>query len=548
MLNYFKEEENMQLLKTTGVVIDKMLDNLNEDLEDEGTAKKLTDNKLTRTINILKDEAHKNYEDNELIRRITKQKSVYRFVDADSPLNTKEIVARNKELQKKEGTARNKSEKQVEILDYLKKQMKQLEGKGIVITDMADQLGFNKNGLALGHAIKELKKILETEDPDSFIHDIINHKGAYTLKKAVVINKAEEQANKAEQQAEEEKKILTYLEDNKELLGGYGIVFADMPKEPEFKNVYVLGKAIGRLKRKLFEDANHFIHDIINKQGVYIFNGASARNKAKAQTKVGEKILAYFKENIKLLEGYGITLARIADQLGFTNNLSLREAIKTLKEKLSGDTGHFIHRVESEELLNNDGSFTFYRFADASIPKEQEIINYFERNIELLEGEGITLVEMTEKLDFSSKLSLQYAINKLQEKLSSDTDHFIHRIKYRAARYSSHVFSYLYRFADANIPKEKEIINYFEENMELLEGKGINAYHMAYDLEFTSWLPLAIAVNLLSERLKIEEPNHFIHRVKFGVTGEWRPGFLLSKKLSIAPLPPTEQYHLYEST
>ena len=231
-----------------------------------------------------------------------------------------------------------------------------------------------------------------------------------------------------------------------------------------------------------------------------------------------EKLLDYLEKNIQLLEGSGIPIADIVKELGFKSGFSLGRTIFVVKKKLQKNTGHFIHGIKSDTQLVDSEQITFYRFADTIISKEEEIIAYLEKNIQLLEGKGIVIADMAEELGFTHGVALGWAIIKLKKKLSGDPNHFIHRVEPENWWIDGKQIT-LYRFAGAIAPitpitpKEEEIIAYFEKNMQLLEQSGIVIANMAKELGFTHGVALGRAIIKLKKKLS-GDPSHFIHKIR----------------------------------
>ena len=325
----------------------------------------------------------------------------------------------------------------------------------------------------------------------------------------------------------QEKELIAYFEENKHLLEGDGIVNTEIVEELGFKNVTALGWARSKLKKKLSEDTDHFIHKIVSEQRMvddklviyYLF--ADAIKPIILITPKEKELIAYLEENKHLLEGDGIVNTEIVEELGFKNGTALGWARSKLKKKLSEDTDHFIHKIVSEQRMVDDKLVIYYLFADAIkpiiliTPKEKELIAYLEENKHLLEGDGIVNTEIVEELGFKNGTALGWARSKLKKKLSEDTDHFIHKIVSEQRMVDDKLVIY-YLFADAIkpiiliTPKEKELIAYLEENMELLEGEGIANTKIVEELGFKNVTALGWARRKLKKKLF---EGHFIHRI-----------------------------------
>ena len=416
-----------------------------------------------------------------------------------------------------EGLVQLITPKEEELLAYFEKNMQLMEENGIAITDIVKELGF-KNGHALGHAIKVIKEKL-SEDPDHFIHRIETKRWWIDGKLAYFYGFADAIAPITPK----EKELLVYFEKNLSLLDGNGIAIASIAKELGFSYGTSLGHALRRLKKKLSEDPDHFIHRIEPEKqwvdGKQIFFYRFTDTIAPITPKE-EKVILYFEKNIELLEQGVIVIANMADKLGFTHSTSLGHALRRLKEKLSEDPDHFIHRIEPEKRWVDDKEVTFYHFADAIVsvtPKEKDIIAYLEKNMKLLEQVGILIADMAKELGFKHGISLGYAITRIKKKLSGEPDHFIHRIRSERQQIDSQQYRF-YRFVDATTsvttitPKEKDIIAYLEKNMKLLEGEGIVIADMAKKLGFSHGISLGHALRRLKKKLS-GEPDHFIHKI-----------------------------------
>ena len=219
-------------------------------------------------------------------------------------------------------------------------------------------------------------------------------------------------------------------------------------------------------------------------------------------TEIEKQIRSYFEEYREALEGNGIVIGEMAEALGISS-ISLGHTRSRLKKKLGEE--HFIQRIGSKPR-SGDSKYA-YRFADAVdvvvlTPAEERILAYFAKHMEALQGNGIVIGEMAEALGIKSGGSLVNHIKSLKNKL--DEEHFIQRIGD-----SKHV----YRFADAvdgDTSKEEQILAYFEEHMEALEGNGIVIGEMAKALEIERGQSLGLKITILKEKL---DEEHFIQRI-----------------------------------
>ena len=319
--------------------------------------------------------------------------------------------------------ADNTTRQEKELIAYFEKNQHLLEGEGIVNTEIVEKLGFT-SGIGLGKVIGRLKKEL-SEDTDHFIYKIVHEQRRVDDKKVSYYRFADNTTR-------QEKELIAYLEENMELLEGEGIVIAEMAEVLGFKNGTALGQVIRSLKKTLSEDTAHIIHKIVSELRMVDDKKVSYYRFTDAMTFKEKELIAYLEENKHLLEGDGIVIAEMAEDLGFKSGHVLGKVIGSLKKRLSKDTDHIFHKIVRERRWAGDKHVNYYRFADAITRQEKELIAYLEENMELLEGEGIVNTEIIEKLGFTSGIALGYVIGRLKKELSEDTDHFIHRIVSKA--------------------------------------------------------------------------------------------------------------------
>ena len=472
-------EENKHLLEGDGILNTKIVEKLGFK---NGEALGLVIRSLKKTLS--EDTAHIIHKIVSEQRRVDdKLVRYYRFADA--------ITSREKKL-----------------IAYLEENKHLLEGDGIANTEIVDELGF-ENGQVLGQAIRSLKKTL-SEDTAHIIHKIVSEQrrvddkrvNYYRFTDAIIL---------------QEKELIAYLEENKHLLEGDGIVNTKMVEKLGFKNGQVLGRIIGRLKKTLSENTDHFIHKIVFGQRLVDDKLVNYYRFTDAIILQEKELIAYFEENKHLLEGDGILNTKIVDELEFKNGEALGQVIRSLKKTLSEDTAHIIHKIVSELRMVDNKKVSYYRFTDAIILQEKELIAYLEENKHLLEGDGIVNTKMVEKLGFKNGTALGQVIGRLKKTLSEDTDHFIHRIVSEQRMVDDKQVSY-YLFADAIkpiiliTPKEKELIAYLEENMQLLEEEGIVIAEMAEKLGFKNGTALGQVIRRLKRNLS-EDTDHIIHKI-----------------------------------
>ena len=128
------------------------------------------------------------------------------------------------------------------------------------------------------------------------------------------------------------------------------------------------------------------------------FGSTMSHNKGEDATRLKdeEKILSYFADHKEALQEDGIVAAEMAEALGFSNGTALRHRIAALRKKLDED--HFVHKIASEKKWIKGKKVTVYRFSDAPalFTSDREILAYFEKHKEALQGDGIVAAEMAE--------------------------------------------------------------------------------------------------------------------------------------------------------
>ena len=399
-----------------------------------------------------------------------------------------------------------------ELIAYFEENKRLLKGDGIINTKIVEELGF-KNGQVLGFAIKRLKKTL-SEDIDHFIHRVEAKKSTVYNKKLLFYRFVDAITSHAV--TPQEKEFIAYLEENKHLLEGDGILNTKIVEDLGFKNGKALGWVISNLKRKLSEDTDNFIHKIVYEQRIVDGEYVNYYRFTDAITPQEKKLIAYLKENKHLLEGDGILNTKIVDELGFKSGIALGHAIGRLKKRLSEDTDHIIHRVVPKVMTVDGEYINAYHFiesitSNAITPREKELIAYLEENMELLRGEGIVNTEIVEELGFKNGQALGHAIGRLKKELSEYTDHFIHKIVHEQRIVDGEYVNY-YRFTDAITPQEKKLIAYLKENKHLLEGDGILNTKIVEDLGFKNGKALGWVISNLKRKLS-EDTDNFIHKI-----------------------------------
>ena len=381
------------------------------------------------------------------------------------------------------------------ILAYFEEHEEALQGYGIVIAEMATELGFS-SGKALGHRIVALRKKLAA---DHFIHKIENKLKRIEGKNVSVYRLI------GDALTNEEKRILAYFEAHEEALQEGGIVIAEMATELDFSSGISLGYRITALQKKLAAD--HFIHKIESK--LKMIEGKLVtfyHLSGDALTREEKRALAYFEAHEEALQGDGIVIAEMATELGFSSGYSLGHRITALQKKLAAD--HFIHKIESKLKTIEGKNISVYRFSDALTNEEKRILAYFEAHEEALRGDGIVIAEMATELGFSRGSLLGRRITALRRKLAAD--HFIHKIKKKTKRIEDKRGIAVYRFSDTLTNEEKEILDYFEAHEEALQEDGIVIAEMAAKLGSNSYA-LGRRITALRQKLAAD---HFIHKIK----------------------------------
>ena len=467
ILAYF--EAHMEALQGNGIVLGEMADALK--IENSQS--------LGKIISILKeklDEGHFIQRIGREPRRVDgKRINFYRFEDADVVFTPEEEL----------------------ILAYFAAHMEALEGNGIVVGEMADALKMSSG--SLGKMIRRLKNKL---DEEHFIRRIVSKLRNVDGKSITSYRFADAVDVVVFTPAEE--RILAYFEEYREALQGNGIVLGEMADALKIENSQSLGKIISILKEKL--DEGHFIKRIGGEprsvDGKRIYRFADAVD---VFTPAEELILAYFAAHMEALEGNGIVIGEMAKALGIKSR-SLGQKISILKTKL--DKEHFIKRIGREPRSGKH----VYRFADTVdvlTPAEERILAYFAAHMEALEGNGIVVGEMAKALGIESG-SLRERMKTLKKKL--DKEHFIQRIGSERRSVDGKLVT-LYRFADVVdvfTPEEKQILAYFEEHIEALEGNGIVVGEMAEALEIKSGESLGQKISILKKKL---DEEHVIQRI-----------------------------------
>ena len=470
IVDYF--EKNISLLEGSGIVVKEMADELG-----------LTPLQLGYVIGSLKKKLPEKHSIHKIVSKQevdnSKMTTVYRFDDTLLPREEK-------------------------VIAYFEENVQLLEGNSINLKEMAGKLGLIPN--VLGKVISRLKKKLPEEH---FIHKI----DAKIRRVDSKSNAVYRFADAVDTLSPREEKVITYFAKNKPLLEVNGIIVKDMSRKLELIPKQ-LGWVISSLKKKLPEE--HFIHKIETKRRsvggkentVYRFVDAVGTYTLSPR---GSELVDYFEKNISLLEGSGIVVKEIADELGLTSP-QLSKAMGSLRKNLPEE--HFIHKIDSEQETVDGKINTVYRFADAvgtRALKVMEIVDYFEKNISLLEGSGIVIKEMADELGLIPK-QLGYVIGSLKKKLSEE--HFIHKIDSEQETVDGKKSNTVYRFVDAVgtyilSPRGREIVDYFEKNISLLEGSGIFIKEIADELGLTSSQLGHVIVSL---KKKLPE-EHFIHKI-----------------------------------
>ena len=190
----------------------------------------------------------------------------------------------------------------------------------------------------------------------------------------------------------------------------------------------------------------------------------------------------------------GLWQQRWQKALDLSNGRVLGHRIAALRNKLDED--HFIHKIASKQRTIKGKSVTIYIFNDA-LTRDEEILAYFDEHKEALQEDGIVAAEMAKDLGFSNGAVLGRRIAALRNKL--DEDHFIKKIIIDKKTIKGKL-STVYSFGDS-ITSDEEILAYFDEHKEDLQGDGIVAAEMAEALDLSHGRVLGYRIAALREKL-----------------------------------------------
>lgn len=296
------------------------------------------------------------------------------------------------------GYDKNLTTAEQSILNYFEDNVESLQGVGIKIAHMAEELGLDSRRLGRSK-VKIEKKLAE----DRFIRNIkmlqlSDGKFYYRLMYGKLYFV--------------EQRIIEYLENNIAALEGEGIEVGKMAAEFGLSR-NALGSVIRSLKKKL--NADHFIQKIsYSSSGYYHFH-------KKNKITIRQQMISHFEKNTAALQGAGININSMAEEIG-TSPKYLYTLLRTMQDKFDHD--HLTSKIKIEQ--------GYFRFLDGNEKRiklargmEQEIIAYLKDNLTLLEGKGIEATVMATELDVNPQ-SLGWAIKRLQQQRSAN--HFVKQI------------------------------------------------------------------------------------------------------------------------
>ena len=284
------------------------------------------------------------------------------------------------------------------ILDYFTDNMSAMEKDGIIVAEMAAELGLT--ALTLGAIKRSLKKRL---DEDHFIHKIKWRTGRYHLDNDDI-----------------HAQTLAHFEENVDDLHNSGIKIADMVELLGI-NPSVLGIHVGYLKRSLGKD--HFISRVRAVHGYYRLYDEEPHRSAKDME---TEILTYLEANTSALQGDGILLSAMAADLDVSPK-SLGWAMESFWKNLAAD-----HPIQQIKRVIYRGQRHYQLFVGQHSFADQLILTYLQDNEDILRTSGISIATMAAALG-KHPIALGRRIATLQQEL--DEDHLIQKVKLISGHY-----------------------------------------------------------------------------------------------------------------